>query len=203
MFKNRFMTLTKKEKMHDQSGLGLPQKDINNDNVTKPATSKQLFGKMATRHHNREALTGLKTGSTNDIIKSTISLKESAFARIEQLLQESKSFLLEAYTKRISDGGITPGGSSPLGGGKGVQVDNKLKVTTSDINRNISNKISADLKSRDTAIDNARAVKPQITTKGETIGMTQAATNMNASARQNTDQRQQEKWETQQSQAQG
>ena len=51
---------------------------------------------------------------------------------------------------------------------------------------------------RNNSIDNAAAIEPQITTRGQTIGMTQSATNKNAVSKESQNQRSQEKWESQQ-----
>jgi len=198
--------------------IGLPEKNIgirtaaqsNNENgITNSMTGMKAsmnYLKKSNQNTNKDVIgTGTEGTTGQDVIKATTlsplgeSFNYETFARIEQLLESSKLWLNEAYTSRRSTDGITPGGAGALGGGKGVdkvhhadQLNAQRSAATTITNEKIDNQQANQVK--------AARIEPQITTRGQTIGLTQTATNINSATKQATNQRAQEKWEQQQQQ---
>ncbi len=129
--------------------------------------------------------TGLNVTQKHGILGSTVSLGTSktplrenkeitissgTVAMIEQLLQESKS-LQEASI-----------GSAATVGGQGIPNRPIYQPSTKDYGDAVRAKTQINDSDQNTDAKNAAAVKPQITTRGETIGLTQAATNQNATS---------------------
>jgi hypothetical protein len=174
--------------------LGLPEKSPirtaaqqNNENgITNSMTGVKAsmnYLKNSAKKPNNNTPEKLIQGTTsNDILNATslTPIKETfnleTFARIEQLLESSKSFLEEVYTSRRSTDGITPGGAGALGEGKGVEKINHSSQLNAQ--RSASTRISNEkINNQQTAQSRAAKIEPQITTRGQTIGMTQGSTN--------------------------
>jgi len=180
--------MTFKERMTklDKIGLnaGIPDiKNINNsgkESIEKNTAKGQKQARTYAKNiHHHEAKTGLKTGHNptkkHGILGSTISLKESTVALLEQLLESSKAVLFEDESVRpISTmGGMAKGGNGvpptkreqPSSPGYGRQVKQKTELNDRDSRRKAD--IAQDLKSGSGGM----------TARENIIGLTQTATN--------------------------
>ncbi len=116
-------------------------------------------------------------GSTVSLGTSKTPLKENteimlpfgAVAMIEQLLTEATN-------------NIISGGAGAIGEGKGIPPRTVHQPSTKDYGDAVRAKTQINDSDQNKDAKNAAAVKPQITTRGETIGLTQAATNQNATS---------------------
>jgi len=176
----------------DYIGLGEPdvKTPLSADiQVTKGTKTKLTLDR---NHESNQAKDGLNTANNvtekHGILGSTISLKgenpmtpfnESCFARIEQLLQESKLILEDrmTYKDRVPSAAAGAGGNREDGKGVSDHSNQGYKPTTADINKNLTTKISMQNSKHNTSVDNAARIEPQITNRGQTIGLTQSATN--------------------------
>lgn len=127
--------MTFKERKQDKMGLGLPDISKHIDTQTNPLLGTKSKLGLDKSHASREAKDGLKTGTEptkkHGILGSTISLKESSVALIEQLLNSSKG-LIEEFERNVNVNTVSTGASGAAGEGKGVPHTNYSAV----LNRN-------------------------------------------------------------------
>jgi len=101
------------------------------------------------------------------------------FAILEQLLQESKAFIL--HENNSSSSHI---GSAPSAGGR-IYQEPRQRYTVNDLNRNIRKKIELDEKQTKDAQKIASKIEPgtEMTARENVIGITQGATNKYSAGR--------------------
>lgn len=103
------------------------------------------------------------------------------FARVEQLLQESKVRMIEEFHNTRNENFPTSGAGGQTGN-KGTETYMKTgeKPTVDGYKRDVSRKME-DERARKSSNQHAAAkVEPQIGARGKTLGITQQATNQNA-----------------------
>ena len=194
----------------DDVGVGQPNKEPKPMSPDKNSLMGYKSASTNTRNHNKNQAdtmnnTGLNVTQKHGILGSTVSLGTSktplrenkeiiissgTVALIEQLLTEAANHTITTN--------IIGGGAGAIGEGKGIPPRTVHQPSTKDYGDAVRAKTQINDSDQNKDAKNAAAVKPQITTRGETIGLTQAATNQNATSKSSTNQRQQEKWEASQ-----
>jgi len=189
----------------DDVGVGQPNKEPKPMSPDKNSLMGYKSAITNTRNHNKNQAdtmnnTGLNVTQKHGMLGSTISLgtsKTPLKENTEIIISSGTVALIEQLLMETTNN-IISGGAGAIGEGKGIPPTTVRQPSTKDYGDAVRAKTQINDSDQNKDAQNAAAVKPQITTRGETIGLTQAATNQNATSKSSTNQRQQEKWEASQ-----
>ena len=180
--KNRLQDRLLRDKQ-DDVGVGQPNKEPKPMSPAKNSLMGYKSASTNTRNHNKnQADTMNNTGlnvTQKGILGSTISLGTS-----KTPLRENKEIIISSGTVALIEQLLQEAsvGSAPTVGGQGIPNRPIYQPSTKDYGDAVRAKTQINDSDQNKDAKNAAAVKPQITTRGETIGLTQAATNQNATS---------------------